>query len=126
MRKGTAFRKGKTQRKTIRQVVFEIVKGAKYGVDTHEVARLAGRKIHSISGRLSELEQEGVIYQKARVYKELRQSCTVWQVTPKELIEARRVEVQNRRLERWMNAGVKNGFVSRVQASRIKAQPTLF
>lgn len=126
MRKGAAFRRRKKERELIREKVFRIVQESKYGVDTHEIARRARMKIHCISGRLSELEQEGRIYQRARVYKEQRHSCTIWQVTPAELIEARRAEVWNRRFLLWMEKGVRNGFVTRKDLDKVKKQATLF
>lgn len=128
MRKGTAFRKKKSTRVTIRQRVFNAIKEKRGGVSTHELRMLLGIQIHSISGRLSELEQAGLIYQKG-VSLDLhngRMNCTIWQATPKNLIEARKQENWNKRLILWLEKGKRNGFVSKKELNGIKSQTTLF
>lgn len=128
MRKGTAYRKLKSQRETIRDKVFAYIKSVRGGVSTYQIRDELNLKAHTLSGRLSELEQSGLIYQKGITEQTVKgvRSVSIWQHTPKKAVEARRVENHNKRMLLWFNKGKKNGFVTARQLNNIKSQTTLF
>lgn len=128
MRKGTAFRNNKEKRETIRDRVFALISSKRKGISTYQVKAELSLRIHTLSGRLSELEQAGLIYQKGRADMSIYgiRSVTIWQRTPKELIEARRVENYNKRRMLWVNKGLKNKFMTAQEMSKVKTQGKLF
>lgn len=125
MRKGTAYRKGKEKRKSLREKVFDLIQ-EKGEISTSEISETMGVKIHSISGRLSELEERGLIYQKGQKHHKEQEAYTVWQITPVELIEQRKAENWNKRMVIWLQKGLNNGFINKKQFSELDKQGKLF
>lgn len=76
MRKGTAFRKHKETRIKQKERVLEVIK-AQGEVTTYRLYELLAMKPQSLTGRLSDLEQEGLIYQKGRFIPEAGKPCTI-------------------------------------------------
>lgn len=129
-RKGRAYKNGKENRKTQKEKVFGLINICTYegildGIDTDELVKLSGLKIHSLSARLSELEQDGRIYQNAK-HSENGVTYTVWKATPLEMVENRRAENWNKRQAIWINKGIKNGFISKKELLLISTQSKLF
>lgn len=129
-RKGRAYKAGKRKRQTQAEKVFNWIRQAtenttQKGISTDRLVKVTGLKIHSLSARLSELEQDGKIYQKAKhgakgvVY-------TVWSETPPELVELRRAENWNKRLALWIGKGLKNGFLTKNELKYIDRTGRLF
>lgn len=125
MRKGTAYRKNKELRKRQKEQVFDFIKASE-SVTTYDLYKAMNFKQSSVTGRLSELEQEGLIYQKGKFIPEIGRPCTTWGATPSELIEARKNENWNKRLTLWLQKGKNNGFVTNKELNQLKAQHTLF
>ena len=126
MRKGTAFRKGKDQRKLLKEVVFEAIQKEDKGIHTSELLFSTGLKHQTLTARLSDLEQEGRIYQKGIFSTDKQRSFTIWQVTPTELIDRRKEENWNKRLLLWLNKGKRNGFVTQKELDQLKKQTKIF
>lgn len=104
MRKATTYRNQKAQRKSIKERVFNfILKNEK--IHTKDIISKMRLKHQTVTARLSELEQEGLIYQ---ICEHLNnEPFTFWQITPAELIEPRKVENRNKRHELWVAKGLK-------------------
>lgn len=129
-RKGIAYRKGKAKRQTQLEKVFEFIQARtvnpiKNGVSTDELVKLTKLKIHSLSARLADLEQDGLIYQNAKHSKD-GVTFTVWKTTPPELVELRRAENWNKRLALWIGKGLKNGFITKAELRYIERTGKLF
>lgn len=125
MRRGTAYRKRKKQRKIIRERVFDYIK-TNGEVSTYKIRRALNLKMQTLTGRLSELEQDGLIYQRGVFFPEIGRPCTTWQETPSELVEARKTENWNKRLVLWVQKGRNNGFISEKEEKLFKKQSTFF
>lgn len=125
MRKGTAFRKLTERRELHRDKILNLVQ-SKGEITTYEIYDTLKIKRSSITGRLSELEQAGLIYQKGKFVKEKGAPCTIWKQTPPEAIEARKTENWNKRLIAWISKGKRNGFISEKELNQLKKQSTLF
>ena len=126
MRKGTAVRKLKEQRKIQKQIVFEAIQKEPLGIHTNELIFKTKLKHQSLTARLSDLEQAGLIYQKGLFSREKGKPFTVWQITPAEAIEHRKSENYNKRLLMWLNKGKRNKFVSQKELDFLKKQTSLF
>lgn len=129
-RKGRAYKAGKQKRKTQEERVLELIQlytenDPQKGISTDRLVSKTKLKIHSLSARLSELEQDGKIYQKARHNLE-GVTYTVWSATPPELVELRRAENWNKRLALWIGKGLKNGFISKNELRFIERTGKLF
>tara|TARA_R110000772_G_scaffold382_4_gene1372 strand:- start:1498 stop:1872 length:375 start_codon:yes stop_codon:yes gene_type:complete len=124
MRKGTTFRKNKDVRKSQREKVFDYIK--KGEASTQEIQFGTRIKIHSLTGRLAELEQDGLIYQRGKFIPEKGQPFTIWSATPYELIPLRKAENWNKRLILWLEKGKRNGFVTQKELNELKRQTVIF
>jgi predicted transcriptional regulator len=129
-RKGRAYKKGKSKRKSQAEKVLEIIQfytkeEPQHGISTDRLVEKTGLKIHSLSARLSELEQDGKIYQKAKHDLD-GTTYTVWSETPADLIGLRRAENWNKRMALWLGKGLKNGFITQKEFRVIDKQNTLF
>lgn len=129
-RKGVVYRAGKRKRQTQAEKVFIHIQKAteeaeQKGISTDRLVKVTRLKIHSLSARLSELEQSGRIYQKAR-HGLNGVTYTIWSETPTELIEARRAENWNKRFSLWLGKGLKNGFITKAELKLIDRTGRLF
>lgn len=125
MRKGTAFRKFKEVRATQKEQVLDFIKKNESICTSDLIVRLK-MKHQTVTGRLSELEQDGLIYQSGWIKKDGKSSYTIWKVTPIELIGARKTENWNKRMILWLEKGKRNGFISEKETNLLKKQSTLF
>lgn len=123
MRKKTAFRKLKKTRETQEKRVYNAI--VRMGeASTYQLYNCLKMGRSSVTGRLSDLEQKGLIYQQVR--REDDRTMTEWRVTPPQLIELRRAENWNKRQQIWFLKGVKNGFISKDEVKQFKKQNKLF
>jgi DNA-binding HxlR family transcriptional regulator len=125
-RKGRAWNGIKPVRLPIKKKVFNLIEYRDIdGISTEELTKALKIKIHSLSARLAELEQDGKIYQAAKISKE-NEVYTVWKATPLNLIELRRAENWNKRFSLWIGKGLNNGFLTRSELKHIDRSLKLF
>ena len=125
MRKGATFRKFKKERETLREKVFSFIQKNE-PICTNDVIVRLRMKHQTATARLSELEQEGRIYQRGVIKKENKRAHTIWGITPLELVQVRKVENWNKRLNLWLAKGQRNGFVAKKDLANLKKQNVLF
>lgn len=123
MRKKDAFEQIKPQRKTLKEKVLEAIHDNN-GLTTYGLVSVLGLKIHSLSARLAELEQDGLIYQSDKI--EGNKTFTFWNVTPYDLIEAYKANDWNKRGLIWLQKGLKNEFITKKELDVLKKQSKLF
>ena len=123
MRKKTAFRKLKKLRENQETRVYNAIKRSG-NASTYELYGWLRIGKSSITGRLSDLEQKGLIYQQIR--KEGYKTVTEWRATPSQLVDLRRAENWNKRAQIWFTKGVKNGFITNEEVKQFKKQSKLF
>lgn len=123
MRKKDAYEQIKPQRKSLKEKVLEAIHDNK-GLTTYELVNKLSLKIHSLSARLAELEQDGLIFQSDRIIGE--KTFTFWNVTPYDLIEAYKVNDWNKRGLIWLQKGLNNGFITKKELDLLKKQSKLF
>ena len=123
MRKGRVYKRHKATRKTQRERILILI--SEKEIDTISVAKKMKLTNQIASARLSELEQLGLIYQKAK-HRDDGRVCTIWKTTPSELVELRRNENWNKRFAIWISKGLKNGFISNKELRYIERTGKLF
>ena len=103
----------KSKRETIKEKVLNCFSKDNYWTSFEIQMFLNYRELTTVSRRMAELENDGLIYQTGSSKKTNGNHYAIYTKTPAEEIEARKLNRWNERKADWIQQGINFGYINK-------------